>query len=77
MVLSYFQQSRPDCKIESNLFNGRQKKYDCFSVDGIRYDCNTVFEAMGCYYHYCPCKEARPSLTGTDIERVVKKRKQD
>ena len=25
MVLSYFQQSRPDCKIESNVTTGRQK----------------------------------------------------
>ena len=37
----------------------------------------TLFEAMGCYYHYCPCQEARPSLTDTDIERGVKKRQQD
>ena len=32
---------------------------------------------MGCYYHYCPCQEARPSLTDTKIERGVKKRQQD
>ena len=32
---------------------------------------------MGCYYHYCPCQEARPSPTDTDIERGVKKRQQD
>ena len=32
---------------------------------------------MGCYYHYCPCQEACPSLTDTDIERGVKKRQQD
>ena len=77
MVLSYFQQSRPDCKIESNVTTGRQKKIDCSSVDGICYHCNTVFEAMGCYYHYCPCQEARPSLTDTDIETIVKKKEQD
>ena len=77
MVLSYFQQSRPDCKIESNTTTGRQKKIDCFSVDGICYHRNTVFEAMGCYYQYCPCQEARPSLTDTDIDRGVKKRQQD
>ena len=77
MVLSYFQQSRPDCKVENNVTTGRQKKIDCFSVDGICYHCNTVFEAMGCYYHYCPCQEARPPLTDTDIERGVKKRQQD
>ena len=36
-VMSYFQQSRPECKIESNVTTGRQKKVDCFSVDGICY----------------------------------------
>ena len=77
MVPSYFQRSQPDCKIESNVDTGRQKTIDCFSVDGICYHCNTVFEAMGCYYHYCSCQEARPSLTDTDIERGVKKRQQD
>ena len=78
MVMSYFQQSRPECKIESNLTtNGRQKKIDCFNVDGNCFLCNTVFEAMGCYYHYCPCQEARPSLTDTNIERAVRKRQQD
>ena len=61
MVLSFFQQCRPECKIESNVTFGRQKKIDCFSVDGICYHCNTVFEAMGCYYHNCACQEARPS----------------
>ena len=77
MVMSYFQRSRPYCKIESNVTNGRLKKIDCFSVDGICYHCNTVFEAMGCYYHYCPCQEARASLTDTDIERRVKERQED
>ena len=77
MVLSYFQQSRPDCIIESNVTTGRQKKIDCFNVDGFCYHCNTVFEALGCYYQYCPCQEARPSLTGTNIERGMKKQQQD
>ena len=61
MILSYFHQSRPDCKIESNVTTGRQNKIDCFSVDGICYHCNTVFEAMGCYFHYCPCEEGSVS----------------
>ena len=77
MVLSYFQQTRPQCKIESNVTTGRQKKIDCFSVDGICYHCNTVFEAMGFYYHYCPCQEARSSLTDNEITRWIKKREQD
>ena len=73
MVLSFFRESRPDCKIESNITTGRQNKIVCFSVDGLCYHCNTVFEAMGCYYHYCTCQETRPSLKDTDIERAVKK----
>ena len=77
MVLSYFQQTRPDCNIESNVTTGRRKKIDCFIVDGICYHCNTVFEAMGCYYHYCPCQETRPSLTDNEIMRGMKKREQD
>ena len=40
MVLSYFQQSRPHCTNESNVTTGRQKKIDCFSVDGICYHCH-------------------------------------
>ena len=37
MVLSNFQQSPPDCTIESNASTGRQKKIDCVNVDGICY----------------------------------------
>ena len=77
MVLSYFQQTRPECRIESNITTGTQKKIDCFSVDGICNHCNTVFEAMGCYFHYCPCQEARPLLTDNEIMRGIKKREQD
>ena len=36
-----------------------------------------LFEAMGCFYRYCPCQEARPSLTEEDIERGNKKREMD
>ena len=53
------------------------KKIDCFRLDETCYQNNTVFEALGCYYHYCPCQKARLSLTDTDIEGRVKKRQQD
>ena len=36
------------------------KKNDCFSVDGFCSHCNTVFEAMGCFYHFCPVKSCVP-----------------
>ena len=32
---------------------------------------------MGCYYHYCLFREARPSLTDSDIGRGKKERQQD
>ena len=74
MVMSYFQRTRPECKIESFFTTGRQKKIDCFSVDGFCSHCNTVFEAMGCFYHFCPCQELRPSLTEEEIQLGSKKR---
>ena len=77
MVMSYFQSTRPDCKIESFFTTGRQKKIDCISVDGFCSHCNTVFEAMGCFYHFCPCQEISPSLTEEDIQRGSKKRELD
>ena len=43
MILSYFQQIRPACKIDSKVTTGRQKKIDCFSVDGICNLCNTLW----------------------------------
>ena len=77
MVMSFFQATRPECKIESYYTTGKQKKIDCFSVDGYCDHCKTVFEAMGCYFHFCPCQETRPSLTDDDIKRGTKKREMD
>ena len=75
--MSYFQIQRPNCKIESIHTTGTQKKIDCFKADGFRAHFNTVFKAMGCFYHYCPSQEARPSLNEDDIERGNKKREID
>ena len=47
MVLSYFQRIWPGCKVEGNITTSRQRKNDCFGVDGVCYPCQTVFEAMG------------------------------
>ena len=46
-------------------------------VDGYCDHCKTVSEAMGCYYHFCSCQDARPSLTGHNIDRGNKKREMD
>ena len=77
MVMSYFQRTRPECEIESFFTTGRQKKIDCSSVDGFCSHCNTVFEAMGCFCHFCSCQELRPPLTEEDIQRGSKKRELD
>ena len=69
-----FQRTRPICKIEDFFPRGRQKKNYCFRVDGFCSHCNTVFEAMGCFYHFSPCQEVRPSLNEEDIHHVSKKR---
>ena len=70
LVMSYFQRTRPDCKIESFYTTSRQKIIGRFSVDGFCSHCNTVFEAMRCFHHICPCQELRPTLTGK-ISNVV------
>ena len=49
MVMSFYQETRPACKIESFFTSGKQKKIYCFNVDGYCDHCKTVFEAMGCY----------------------------
>ena len=80
MVLSYFQKQKADCKTESFYTTGAEKTIDCFKcfkADGFCALCNTVFEAMGCFYHYCPYQEARLSLTEEHIERGNKKREMD
>ena len=77
MVISFIQRTRPECEIQSIFTTGRQKKIDCFSVGGFCSRCNTVFEAMGCFYHFCPCQELRPSLTEEDIQRGSRKRELD
>ena len=77
IIMSHLQRTRPECKTESFLTTGRQKKIDCVSVDGFCSHCNTVFEAIGCFYHFCPCQELRPSLTEEEIQRGSKKRELD
>ena len=64
-----------DQNVKLRVFShGKQKNTACFNVDVYCDHCKTVFEAMGCYYHFCSCQEARPSLTDQDIERGNKKR---
>ena len=77
MVRSNYQETRPECTIGSFNTSGNQKKIDCFNVAGYCDHCKTVFEAMRCYYHFCPCQEILPSLSDEDIERGNKRREMD
>ena len=60
MVLSCFQKSRPDCKIESIITTGRQNKIDCFSVDGVCYHCKTVLKLWVVTTNTIPVKKHVP-----------------
>ena len=75
--MSYFQQPDLNVKLRINTRQENRKKIDCFGVDGYCNHCKSVFEAMGCYFHFCPCQEARPSLTDNDIKRGTRKREMD
>ena len=68
--MSHFQRMIPDCKMKI-LFT-TSKKIDFFSFDGFCSHCNTVFEATGCLYHFCPCQEVHSTLTEEDIDRGTK-----
>ena len=39
--------------------------------------CNTVFEATGCFYNFCPYQELRSTLTEEDIQCGSEKRDLD
>ena len=53
------------------------KRNDCFSVDGFRFHCKTVFETMACFYSFRSCQEVRHPLTEDDIQRGIKKKELD
>ena len=77
MVMSYFQRVRPHCKLESYYTTGTHRKIDAYSVEYLCVHCNTVFEAMGCYYQYCPFQESRPFLIEDEIWQGIRKRELD
>ena len=77
MPLSYLQSQCSECKNESYYTTGKQKKIDCFSVDGFCAYCTTMFESMGWYFHFCPCQEAKASLSEEETHRGIRKREND
>ena len=77
MVMSNVQRITPGCSIESFYTTGTQRRVDCSNADGFCGHCNTMIEAKGCFYHYCPCQDARRALSEKDIHRGTKKEEMD
>ena len=50
-----FNKQDPNVKLKTSTIQADRKKIDCCSVGGFLSNCNLVFEAMGCFYHFCPC----------------------
>ena len=72
-VIEYLQSTPPQCLIQSQFSH---KKIGTYLVDGFCSHCNTVFEAMGCYFHFCPCQEEKRLLFEV-IENGLKTRERD
>ena len=64
-------------KLRASTVQVDRTNFDSFSVDGFCSHCNTVFEAMGCFYHFCPCQELLSSLTEEDIKQGSRRRELD
>ena len=77
MVTSFYQATRPECTIESFYTTGKQRNIDSFTVHGFCGHCQTIFEALGCYYHFCPCRETRTNLNEDEFEFGIRKRESD
>ena len=74
-VIDHFQSTRPECLIQSQFSNKKQKKLKHI-LSMVSALIATVFEAMGCYFHFCPCQEEKPLLF-EDIENGLKTRERD
>ena len=71
MVMSYQQSQRHNCTIENYYTTGSQKKINYFNVDGFCAHCKTIFEAMGCYFHFlCMSGSKSKHVRGRDSERT-------
>ena len=64
----------PTVKLRVSTLQKLRINIDCFKVDSFCAHCKTVFEALSCFYLYCPCQEARSSVAEEDMERGNKKR---
>ena len=54
---SYFEQQVMDyfhvnCKVQTQYINKKQKEIGRYLVDGFCNHCNTIFEAIGCFFSF-------------------------
>ena len=63
--MSYFQETRKECNIES--FYTTEQQIDAKSTDIV--NIVKLFGAMGCYYHFCECMKISPHLSDDEIKR--------
>ena len=75
MVMDHWQNTRPDCKIQSVQTTRNLHKIDNFSLDGFCGHCNTVFEAMGCFYYGCDCQIVKKEANAHIGKRWHERRK--
>ena len=65
-------------ELQTRVFTQQEfRKKDCFSVHEFCGHCDTIFEAMGYFYHFCESQELQPGLTNEDILKGRKKREMD
>ena len=53
------------------------RKIDCFNVYGFCGHCQSIFEALGCFYQLCECHEVQNNVTNEDIVKGHRKREMD
>ena len=68
IVLKYFQKHNPHCYFQTQFNQKSQKRIGVCLVDGFCSQCNTVFEVLGCYWHFRPFQEKK----GPPIDEVEK-----
>ena len=74
-VMCYFQQTHPICKIQTRFTHKKQGTLRPYLVNGFCSHCNTVFEAMGCFFHFFVLRKKQLLLE--DIEKELMRPERD
>ena len=67
--MSPLQSQHPECTIENNYTNDKQKKIERLSVDVFRDNCNAGFEAMGCFFSFLIMSRTSSYPLGKEMQR--------